>query len=192
VRLIINLEEMKTAYEAAKLDYNTVSSKTAKLGIYKELRQLSRQIDDEERRQNSSLKSIEIDGVLYLLPYYFNRSDNIEVHNGCLYKFEKPRYDNDGSYYFYNYVWIPQAENKYACLLVKILGGDIYGERYYLTVDYYKHPSDYHSYLTKKINCQNRIYKEYYTYVIERLGYKYKKDKWDANKLEKVNLKEDI
>lgn len=181
------LLELKQEYEVAKLDYAKVTSKIARVGIYKELMQLKKQIDDEERRKNSSLKTIDVNETVYELPYYFNRSDNIEVHNGYLYKFEGTKQYKDGSYYCYSYVWIPQAENKYACLLVRILGGDIHGDRYFLSVSYYKHPSDSCSYLEKSIHCKNRNYKEHYEYIISKMGYKHKEDNWKANLLEKLD-----
>lgn len=159
------------------------------MGISEELRKLKNKIDDEERRLNAVLKVVNINGVDYSIPTgfgYYEEGDRYtyEVKDGCLYRFEKMRVDPDGSFHLLHHVWIPQSEHKYVDLCVSILGGDIYGERYFLSASYYKHPSDSYSYMHKEVRTDNYGYKPYYTYVIEKTGFKHKKDRSYTNRLE--------
>ncbi|WP_440110097.1 hypothetical protein [Paenibacillus sp. QZ-Y1] len=191
----MQLLEMKTEYEQAKKDCKNVLSRTARKGISEEMYKLKHKIDEEERRLTSTLKKVNINGAEYELPKSFNYTpDNdrytYEIKDGCLYQFEKMRNDPDGSFHSHHYVWIPQTENKYAELCVRVLGGDIYGERYYLRVHYYKHPSDMISYLTKDIRTDNYNYKPFYDYVLGKLGFIHKKDRHETNKLEWVKEEE--
>lgn len=193
----MQLVEMINEYEQAKMDYGNVNSKTAKKGIGEEMYKLKNKIDEEERRLNSNLKIVSINGAEYEIPKSFNYApDNerytYEVRDGCLYQIEKIRNDSDGSFHSHHYVWIPQAENKYAELCVRVLGGDSYGERYYLRVHYYKHPSDMSPYLTKDIRTDNYNYKPFYDYVLEKLGFKHKKDRNHTNYLDWTKKEDNV
>ncbi|MBX4152389.1 hypothetical protein [Paenibacillus lautus] len=185
----MNLTAMKQEYESAKTDYKNVTTRTAKRGISEELNSLKKKIDDEERRLNAELKIESINGVDYEIPNgfgYYREGDRYtyEVKDGCLYRFERMKLDSDGSFHLHHHVWIPQTENKYVDLCVRILGGDRFGERYFLSASYYKHPSDSFPYMHKDIRTDNYGYKPYYTYVIEKMGFKHKKDRHETNKLE--------
>lgn len=191
----IKLEEMKKEYELVKIDVCCVHSRTAKLGISEEMRKLKKKIDDEENRLTSVLKIKNIDGVNYGIPNsfgYYEADDRYtyEVKDGCLFRYENMKYDKDKIFHLHHYVWIPQAENKFVKLCVRTLGGDIYGERYYLSATYYKHPVDDYSYMEKGINTNNHGYKPYYLHVIEKMGLRQKKDNRKTNLLEWVNDKE--
>lgn len=187
----LNLERMKAEYELAKQDGSNVVSTTARKGINEALYRLKKKIEDEERRNSANLNMRVINGVEYQIPACFNwydeQHERFEVKDGCLYLIRNFGLDSDGSYHLHNYVWIPQSENKYARLLVRILGNDQYGDRYFLEVNYYKHPSDYYPYLNKHINNENYLYKPYYTYVFEKFGLQKKKDSWKNNLLEWIN-----
>lgn len=52
-------------------------------------------------------------------------------------------------------------------LVVRTLGRDIYGDRYFLEASYYKDIRDEYSYLTKVIRRSNCKYKEYVEKVLE-------------------------
>ncbi|MFE6075661.1 hypothetical protein ACFVQB_14410 [Paenibacillus sp. NPDC057886] len=191
----MQLIEMKNEYKQAKMDYRNVNSKIAKKGIGEEIYKLKHKIDEEERRLNSKLKTVDINGVQYEIPKSFNYVPNTdrytyEVKDDCLYQFKKMRRDPDGSFHSHHYVWIPQAENKYAELCIRTLGGDRFGERYFLRVNYYKHPSDNISYLSKDIRTDNYNYRAYYDYVLAKLGFKHKKDRDHTNYLEWVTDEE--
>ncbi|MFI2856898.1 hypothetical protein ACH6EH_07130 [Paenibacillus sp. JSM ZJ436] len=180
---------MKQQYEQVKVDYNNTSSPIARRGIHEEMKRLKKKIDDEERRLNSNLEIVNINGAEYKMParyqhYQHENRYTFEVKDSCLYIFDKMKTDKDGSFHIWCHVWIPQQENKYVDLLVRILGGDMYGERYFLEASYYKHPSDTFSYLNKVIRTDNYGYKPYYTYVIDKMGFKRVKHNWDTNKIE--------
>lgn len=185
----MQLVEMKNEYEKAEKDYKTVLSKTARRGIGDELYKLKQKIDDEERRLNAETKIVNINGIAYEIPTgfgFYQECDRYtyEVKEGCLYRFEKMRHDSDGSFHLHHHVWIPQREDKYVDLCVRVLGGDRFGERYYLSASYYKHPSDSFSYMHKDVSTNNYGYKPIYTYVIEKMGLKRKKERWESNYLE--------
>lgn len=182
----MELEKMKFEYALAQLDYKNVMSRTARLGISEQLRKLKDKIDDEERRLNSKLRVVDIDGVNYEVPtgfYQENDRYTYEVRDGCLYRFEKMKLDSDGSFHLHHHVWIPQTETKFVDLCVRVLGNDIYGDRYYLSASYYKHPSDTFPYMHKDISTNNYGYKPYYDYILNKMGYLYKKDNWKTNLL---------
>ncbi|MDP9675302.1 hypothetical protein J2W97_001285 [Paenibacillus jamilae] len=185
----MDLDLMKTEYKQVKLDYKTVLSKTAKLSISEELRRLKKKIDDEERRLNAELKAVNINGVNYEVPNGFGFYREVEgytyeVKDECLYRFEKMNLGSDGSFHLHHHVWIPQRKDKFVDLCVRVLGGDRFGERYFISASYYKHPSDSFPYMHKDVRTDNYGYKPIYSYVIAKMGLKHKKDNWDTNKLE--------
>lgn len=183
----MNLEQMKIEYDQAKADYSLVNSQTARAGISEELRKLRKNIEDEEHRINSKLRIVKIDGENFDLPAAFNwykeERYDLEVKDGVLYVYEKLKKSEDGSFNINCYAWIPQKENKYVKLNIHILGGDKYGERYFLGATYYKHPADQYAYMEKGVRTDNYGYKPYYTYVIDKLGLKQKKDNRETNHL---------
>jgi hypothetical protein len=187
--MALELIAMKEEYELARNDYKQAASKTARSGIAEELRKLNQKIVDEERRLNSQLEKVNINNIEYELPNnfgYFPKDERYtyEVKDGCLYRYEKMKLDSDGAFHLHHYVWIPQTTNKYVKLCVRVLGGDYHGERFYLTASYFKHPSDNFSYMSKEVRTDNYNYKPYYLYIIDRTGFKHKKDKWHTNLLE--------
>lgn len=184
----MDLEQMKTEYDQARADYSLVKTKTARAGISEELRRLRKKIEDEEHRINSILRIVKIDGENFNLPAAFNwykeEKYELEVKDGVLYVYEKLKKDEDESFNINCYAWIHQKENKYVKLNVHILGGDKYGERYFLGATYYKHPADQYAYMEKGVRADNYGYKPHYTYVIDKLGLKQKKDNRETNHLE--------
>ncbi|WP_211747927.1 hypothetical protein [Paenibacillus sp. Marseille-Q4541] len=148
-------------------------SGTARSYLIDARNKLQKKISDEENRLRSIPEIRNIDGVNIEIPRYLRYGYDkytYEVHDNILYVLDRTKkFDNDGSYHWFNYVWIPQKENKYALLSVRLLGGDRFGDRYFLGVSYFKHPADEHSYLHKEIQPNNRTYKPYADIVVREV-----------------------
>jgi hypothetical protein len=190
VRIIETLKEMKTNYEQAKLDLEKCESNFAKLAINHGLYKLKSDIEKEEYKINDN-KVETIDNKYIDIPVNMNwvnsKKHDVEVVDNVIYVYEKFKYDKDGSFHLNHYAWIPQNDDKYVLLNISTLGGDVYGERYFLEARYYKHPSSHHSYLSKGIYTNNAGYRPYYLHVFEKLGLERKRNNYKSNLLQWAN-----
>jgi hypothetical protein len=156
----------------------TLNSPTAKSALRDAYHSLQKKIEDEQKRIDFDKTNKDV------IPEAFKRvgieRKSLEWIDNVIYCIDKSgKLDKDGSYNWYHYVWIPQTKIKYAKLCIHTLGKDVYGDRYYLEVEYFKHPADNYSYLSKRIDPFNRTYLSYVHYVLDALGlngvdYKYK------------------
>ncbi|MFD0587663.1 hypothetical protein ACFQZE_06585 [Paenibacillus sp. GCM10027627] len=171
----MTLEEMKMEYDATKVDLKQCQTKTAQSGINNALYELKKKIDAEQHREDATLEKLIQNGIEYKIPRAFNWWESREnfkmMANGeVLYVIDASgRLDEDGSYHWHHYAWIPQAANKYAKLCVRTLGGDRFNDRYFLEVKYYKHPVDPYPYLSKHLSYNNQTYKLFVEYILKEL-----------------------
>ncbi|RXZ77982.1 hypothetical protein EBB07_28395 [Paenibacillaceae bacterium] len=191
----MKLTEMEREYELAKIDFENVKSRAAKLGVRSEMNKLYDKIQLEKNRVNTELRTTKVKGVEISLPTVFEylgyRRDNsdvaLRVEDNIIYAAGEKKVDSDGSYRSFNYVWIPQTDSKFAKLCVRILGGNIYGDRFYLSVEYFKHPADQSSYLSKDLRTDNKTYNPYCDYFFDKLNLERKKDRNKTNLLQPKN-----
>ncbi|OME55539.1 hypothetical protein BSK59_13770 [Paenibacillus odorifer] len=183
---------MRTSYEQAKTDMEKCESKFARSAISRELYKLKEEIKNEEYKTEVKYRKVKsLNGTIINLPkgmeWAESKGYDIEVVDNVIYAIQKLKYDKDKSFHLNHYAWIPQTEEKYVLLNISTLGGDIYGERYFLEARYYKHPSSHYSYLNKGIHTNNAGYRPYYLHVFEKLGFERKKDKFKTNLLQWKN-----
>ncbi|MFE4571382.1 hypothetical protein [Paenibacillus chitinolyticus] len=187
----MNLDNMKEEYAVALQDHLNAKSATARNGIRDALYILKKKIDAEEIRVNSDLKKVDIGGVIYNLPTSFsNRGLDLK----CLYSVgevlyfidESNIYDSDGSYCWHHYAWVPQRKDKFVRLLVRTLGGDRFGDRFFTETSYYKHPADPYPYMTKHVYVDNRTYRPHVKFIINKIGLEFDKTSGKANELMQI------
>lgn len=167
----MSIQQWQTEIDEIRSLASSVQSRYARAALSDALRELKKRIVDEERRVEFEKKNISC------LPECFSRygypKNNFEHIGDVIYLIDKSgKLDKNGSYNWYHSVWIPQTKIKYAKLVIHTLGKDIYGDRYYLDVDYYKHPADPYPYMNKRIDPFNRTYLPYVHYVLDSLGLK--------------------
>jgi len=123
--------------------------------LSKLVRVIKNKIWDEEydERNRNRLETRVIDGVEIVIPefmsslgedYKYKFSDNV------LYALPtKYVEDEDGSFHEYIYAYSKENENKHVRLLVRLLGGDKFGDRIFTEANYYKKLESNNKYLNK-------------------------------------------
>lgn len=167
----MSIEQWQSEIEEIQNIYSSIKSQTARSVLADANRTLKKKIEDEHKR--IEFEKNQEDGI----PESFKRMgvyNQKYIRDGnVIYAIDDSgELDKDGSYHWHHHVWIPQTKIKFANLCVRTLGKDVYGDRYYLEVDYYKHPADPFPYMTKRIDPFNRTYLPYVHYVLDSLGLK--------------------
>lgn len=134
---------------------------------------LNRKIKDEQNRLNCKFDIKLIDGIKYEIPQCIKGTDiskyTLKVNGDVLYLIDKrKKIDKDMSYHWGHYAWIPNG-NKHTKLLVRTLGGDKYGDRYFAETFHYKHPADDFSYQKRHLAPDNKTYKLHIEYILNEL-----------------------
>lgn len=135
--------------------------------LYNELSKVVRVIknkiwNEEHDRQNKSrLKTEIIDGVEIVIPEFMSglgEEYTFKYANNVLYALPiKYVEDEDGSFHEYVYAYSKENENKHMRLLVRLLGGDRFGDRIFTEVNYYKKLESNYKYLNKDYGKDDRF-----------------------------------
>jgi hypothetical protein len=165
------LSELDGFFSKVKsLDVSNTVKKAIRDGIRKHYRELSDEIYKLENRESTKLKTREIDGNMVEIPRCLNYEENkydFKYIDNVLYVTNKNKYNKDGSFHFWTYVWFKNG-NKYTKATVSILGGDNYGDRIYCGTDHYKDKRDSYPYSNRnRVDCTRGLYKEYVNKVIQ-------------------------
>lgn len=163
--------ELEAFFSKVKnLDVSDVVKYAVKDGIRNHRREILDTIYKLEERESTQLKTKEINGCMVEIPKCLNYEENkydFNYINGALYVTSKKKYDKDGSFHFWIYVWFKNG-NKHTKATVSILGGDSYGDRVYCDTGHYKDIRDSYPYSNRyRVNCNKGLYKEYINKVIQ-------------------------
>ncbi|MGG1444923.1 hypothetical protein ABE354_23310 [Brevibacillus laterosporus] len=167
--LINNLEDLKSVRQLVnELQIRDSSKKIIKSAVSDALKTVNKKLYIIESREKTKLETKMIDNHKVTIPkgLYSNKNAVYYYEDGVIYQISKPRYDKDKSFHMINCVWIDEV-NRQTKLTVRTLGGDSYGDRYFLEASYYKDIRDDYPYLTKVIRRSNYKYKEYVEKVLE-------------------------
>lgn len=139
-----------------------------RLALTTEIRQLERELEIIHRRENEKLRTEEIDGEQIEIPsgLLYNGTVDYQYVNGVIYQLKKPKLEKDGGLHLHHYVWLDEGKRQ-TKLLVRTLGKDSYGDRYFLRASYYKDKRDEYPYMKKGIDPYNQKYKKHVDKVIE-------------------------
>lgn len=169
--IITSFEELQQQKSDLAQAIENTDVKVVRSALYSKLSEVEGQLRKEEFRQNYKKKMRVIDGIEVEVPRFFDHNKDLAYKDGCLYDIDKgKKLDSDGSFSWHHYVYIP-GEDKHTVLCVRTLGGDRYGDRYYLSTSYYKHASDSFSYMHKDISVKNKTYKSHLEHVLKEIGW---------------------
>lgn len=163
------IEDLKKVREILdQMDIDVKSKKLARSCLSKGIRQLNSELNTVEQRERTKLETFESNGELIEIPRGLMRNGDVDYlyEDSAIYQFKKPHLDKDGSMHLWHYVWLDEGK-KQTKLLVRTLGKDKYGDRYYLKTSYYKDKKDAYPYMKKYIDANNQKYKIYVNTVIE-------------------------
>lgn len=164
-----NIEDLQLICESINsMQIEEESKVIARSALSDARRELRKKLSTIESRERTKLKTVNIDGKMVELPEVFDVRERYAhyMHEEAIYQITKPYLEKDGTFHTYNYVWIDEG-NKHVKLLVRTLGFDKYGDRYYLETRYYKDKRDDYPYLKKGIDPHNQKYKKYINKVLE-------------------------
>jgi hypothetical protein len=167
--LLKQIEDLKRVGEHVdRMDIDEKSKRLARSGLSDEIRALKKQLDTINTREQTKLDTFKNGDKTITIPKGLYRDRGIEYRfeDGVIYQFKKPHPDKDGTLHLYHYVWLDEGKRQ-TKLLVRTLGRDKYGDRYFLETNYYKDKRDLYPYLTKGIDPNNQKYKKYANKVIE-------------------------
>ncbi|AYB37614.1 hypothetical protein [Brevibacillus laterosporus] len=166
--LVNNLEDLKAVRQLVnELQIKDSSKKIIKSAINDAFKTVNKKLYIIESREKTKLETKMIDNHKVTIPkgLYSNKNAVYYYGNGVIYQISKPRFDQDKSFHMINCVWIDEV-NRQTKLIVRTLGGDNYGDRYFLEAGYFKDIRDEYPYLTKAIRRSNYKYKEYVEKVL--------------------------
>ncbi|ATF13497.1 hypothetical protein A616_16390 [Brevibacillus brevis X23] len=168
-QLLKQIEDLKKIREQVdQMDIDEKSKRQAKSGVSNEIRQLNSKLRTIEQRERTELDTFESNGKPIEIPRGLMHSRDVEYQysNGVIYQFKKPHLEKDGSFHLHHYIWLDEGTRQTE-ILVRTLGNDNYGDRYYLSASYYKDKRDMYSYRSIGINPYNKKFKPYVNKVIE-------------------------
>ncbi|MGE7840645.1 hypothetical protein ACQKNX_07630 [Lysinibacillus sp. NPDC093712] len=139
--------------------------------------------EEYDERNKNRLETKIIDGVKVIIPEFMNglgEDCKFKYVDNVLYALPiKCSIDKDNSFHEYAYVYSKENENKHTRLIVRLLGGDKFGNRIFTEANYYKKVESYNKYLNKNYGRDDRFpekFKKQVETVIE-----------EFNKLDGVN-----
>lgn len=114
----------------------------------------------EEQRKNR-LETKIIDGVKVVIPEFMNglgEECKFKYVDAVLYALPiKCQRDEDNSFHEYAYIYSKENEDKHVRLIVRLLGGDKFGDRIFTEANYYKKVESFNKYLNKNYGRDNRF-----------------------------------
>lgn len=151
------------------MDETDFVKKSIKQGISKVRKGIKEELYILEQRENAKLRTVDINGQTIEIPraMSFRLEDyDWQVIDGVIYATSKSKFDKDGSFHFWTYVWLKNGY-KFTRLTVSILGNDRYGDRMYCNTEHYRDERDQSCYSNRnRINCKGQ-YKDYIQTVIQ-------------------------
>ncbi|MGG1659586.1 hypothetical protein [Brevibacillus sp. NRS-1366] len=163
------IEDLKRVRESLEqMDIDDRSKRLARSGISKEIKQLNSELWTVEQREQSELETFNHNGEVIEIPrgLMWNGQVDYQYDDGVIYQFKKPYLEKDGSLHLWHYVWLDEGKRQ-TRLLVRTLGRDKYGDRYFLETNYFKDKRDQYSYMRKGVDINNQKYKKYVNKVLE-------------------------
>lgn len=164
---------MNTEYLKEQLDniisfrdtYKTSSTEDKYLHneLSKVVRTIKNRIWNEEYDESnkSRLKTKTIDGLKITVPEFMNCLDDnyrYKYIENALYALPtKCTKDEDKSFHEYAYVYLKENDNKHIRFLVRLLGGDRFGDRIFTEANYYKKLESNYKYLNKSYGKDDRF-----------------------------------
>ncbi|MBU7316012.1 hypothetical protein [Paenibacillus oleatilyticus] len=169
----MSVAEWTKEVDEIKLLSKSLKSLAGRQALSDAVYKLNRKIKDEQNRLNCKFETKLIDNVKYEIPQCMKEKNfnkfTLKVNGEVLYLIDKrKKMDEDMSYHWYHYAWIPNG-NKYTKLLVRTLGGDKYGDRYFAETFHYKHPADDFPYQNRRLALDNKSYKLHIEYILNEL-----------------------
>lgn len=135
------------------------SSKEENLYLYNELSKLVRAIESKifneeyDAKSRLMLKTKIIDGVKVVIPECMSGLGyecKYRYIDNTLYALPiKCSTDKDDTFHEYAYVYSKESEDKHVRLIVRLLGGDRFGNRIFTEANYYKKAESSYKYLNK-------------------------------------------
>ncbi|MFB0831457.1 hypothetical protein ACEU2D_17875 [Brevibacillus laterosporus] len=166
--LMNNLEDIELVRQLVnELQIRDSSKNIIKLAISDAFRTVNKKLYIIESREKTKLTTKMINNHQVTIPrgLYSNKNSVYYYEDGVIYQISIPRFDQDKSFHMINCVWIDEV-NRQTRLIVRTLGGDSYGDRYFLEASYYKDIRDDYPYLTKVMRRSNDKYKQYVEKVL--------------------------
>jgi hypothetical protein len=164
--------------ENLRSDRLLVKSFGAKMAIAEVINNIEDLLSKEKRRTETKLGVIQQGKISLDIPIamrtWKNSSYELEIHHDTLYlmerkkAFDKHRDSNGKEFHWHSYAWIPNG-NKFTKLCVSMLGGDSYGDRFFVSATHYKHPADEYSYMETRIQPNSFQYRLYIECILQEV-----------------------
>lgn len=159
--LKLHVEEIKEYIDS--FDKNVAEDKFIINELWKTVGTIRDKIWREEmdERNKERLNCEVVDGQEVVIPYFMNglgEDKFFKIIDGDLYALPKQfKRKEDGSFHTWAYVYIKTDENKHIRLVVRMLGGDTYGNRIFTESIYFKKPESFQHYYSKDYGKDNRV-----------------------------------
>lgn|GEM_PF-5810293 len=117
--------------------------------------------EEYDERNKDRLETKVIDGIEVVIPEFMSG-----LGEDCKFKYVDDilyalpiecSVDKDNSFHEYAYVYSKENENKHVRLIVRLLGGDKFGDRIFTEANYYKKVESYNKYLNKNYGKDDRF-----------------------------------
>lgn len=159
------LKEQLTSIEVFRDTYKTSTTEDKYLHneLSKTIRVIKNKIWNEEYDESnkSRLKTKTVDGVEVIIPEFMSCLDDNYTYkyiDDTLYALPTVcSKDNDNTFHEYVYAYIKENDNKHVRFLVRLLGGDRFGDRIFTEANYYKKIESNYKYLNKNYGKDNRF-----------------------------------
>lgn len=117
--------------------------------------------EEYDERNKKRLETKLIDGVKVVIPEFMNglgEDCKFKYIDSVLYALPiKCSIDKDNSFHEYAYVYSKENDNKHVRLIVRLLGGDKFGNRIFTEANYYKKVESFNKYLNKNYGKDDRF-----------------------------------
>lgn len=176
---ITYLEEQATALKeiANNYDYSTPEDRFIRTHLQTTINKITGKISEIKMDDfyNDRIQSMDgFDGNVYIIPPFMsNHGDEKKVcivDNSVMVIPHEVKFDKDGSFHVYMYVYLKLEEDKHVKVCVRLLGNDAYGDRIYVSAYYYKKLGSFSSYYSKDYakNSMPSTYKDSVHKVVNR------------------------
>ncbi|KOS61548.1 hypothetical protein FJQ98_16025 [Lysinibacillus agricola] len=153
-----NIMSFRDTYKTSTTEDKYLHNELSKM-----IRVIKSKIWDEEHDEynRNRLKTKTIDGVEIVIPEFISGLDDdyeFKHVDNTLYALpSKCSKDEDGSFHEYVYAYIKENDNKHVRFLVRLLGGDRFGDRIFTEANYYKKIESNYKYLNKNYGKDDRF-----------------------------------